>query len=692
MAKLDNVLRLVLVEDSVEDAEQSVSILRNAGLAVRPVRAEDADQLDEALSAQQLDMVLVNARAKRLRLDEVVARVGRSGKDLTIVLLAERLDPVEMLTAMKHGARAVTLRHPAELLQLTIRRELESLRARRGLRRLETALRDSERRAKMLMDSSREPIAYVHEGMHVYANKAYLEMFSIESFEDIEGTPILDMVSGKDAEIFKGVLKQISKGEKPPERLSLKARRVDGSTFDAVMELSEATVDGEPCTQMIFRQQTVSAELAEQLDTLKRQDLMSGLLNRPTFTTALEDAVAAAVNGQTDQALVYFEIDDYQKHLDTVGVGGADLLLGQIGALIRAQLGPEDQAGRVSDSGFGVIWARRSHESCVEVTHKLQKALSDEIFEAGRQSLSLNGSFGVCLLTEKIANANEVLQRAVDACRTVQKNGGNGIQVNDPAAQEKADEAELQGWMQRFKNALTRDGFELYFQPIVSLIGEPGEYYEILLRMLDDKRQLVMPGTFFPIAERLGVVAHIDRWVIAHAIGLIADRARRGIHTSLYLKIMPQTIEDGSILPWLAQRLRDARIPGERLIFEMPESMVVTNLKPARVFVTGLQQLHCRFALEQFGSGLNSFQLLKHIPADILKLDRSFMADLAKSKENQAKIRELTEQARNLGKITVAEQVEDAASMTILFSNSVHYVQGNFLALPDRDMSYDFGL
>jgi EAL domain-containing protein (putative c-di-GMP-specific phosphodiesterase class I) len=185
------------------------------------------------------------------------------------------------------------------------------------------------------------------------------------------------------------------------------------------------------------------------------------------------------------------------------------------------------------------------------------------------------------------------------------------------------------------------------------------------------------------------MMPQIDRWVIAHAIKALVEREKTGIKTTYFIKLTPQSLEDQTLLPWIAQQLKNARLRGDALVFEMPESKVVTNLKPARTFVAGLKQIHCGFALEQFGSGLNSMQLLKHIDADYLKLDRSFMAELPKHKENQEKLRELCDQAHHAGKLTVAEFVEDAASMSILFSCGVNFVQGNFLQEPEKVMAYD---
>ena len=524
----------------------------------------------------------------------------------------------------------------------------------------------------------------------MYANKAYLEMFKIEEYAEIEGATFLDMLAGKDVNVFRDVLKQISRGEKPPEKLNLKAQRTDGSTFDAVMELSEASVENEPCTQIVIRQQTGNAEFAKELDALRRQDLVTGLLNKQAFTEELQKAVAAASGGQTDQAVIYLEIDNYRKHLEVVGIDGVDTLLADMGGFLRTAAGANARVARLADHSFGIILLGRVHQACIEFATKLVKQLEDHVIDAGRTSITLTGSFGMCLMSEKMTAPQDVLNKAAESSQAAMRDGGNRLITFDPMEKEKADEAESSKWIASIKNALTKDGFNLMYQPIVSLQGESGEFYEVLLRMNGPNGE-VQPGVFFPVAEKLGLLAHIDRWVIAKIIRTVAERQASGINSTFFIKICPQTIEDGSILPWLAQQLKVARVAGDRLVFEMPESKVVTYLKQVAFFQAGLAQLRCGFALEQFGPGINSFRLLKHVNADYLKIDRSFMAELAKNKENQEKVRSIASEARNAGKITVAEFVEDAGSMSILFSCGVNFVQGNFLQEPQRVMAYDFG-
>ena len=526
--------------------------------------------------------------------------------------------------------------------------------------------------------------------MHVRANKAYLEMFGFDDFEDVEGMSILDMIAASDADDFKALLKRLSKGEKPPQRLNLKAKRGDDTTFDATMEFAEASYEGEPCQQITFRRQIADAALEQELDALRSKDLITDLANRQHMIAQIETSAAEAANGKTDQSLLLIEPDDFRRVLDAIGLGHTDVLLGDLANLLRKHIGESDVAGRIADHTFGVLLTSRTGEATRQLAETLRNAFSERIFEVGKQSINLTVSVGGVLIGEKNASAATVLSLAQGALRSAQSDGGNRIRLVDPSEQDKAAAESSRRWVALIDNALATNGFVLYYQPIVSLHGAEGEFYEILLHMKGVKGE-ILPGHFLPIAEQNGKLPAIDRWVIANAIRSIAERERAGHKTTFFIKLTPQSLEDQTLLPWIAQQLKNARQRGDSLVFEMPESKVVTSLKPARAFVKGLEQIHCGFALEQFGSGLNSFQLLKHIPAHYLKIDRNYMAELPKHKENQEKIKEICDQAHHAGKLTVAEFVEDAASMSILFSCGVNFVQGNFLQEPEKIMAHGGG-
>ena len=684
MAKQDNIIRLLLVEDSAEDAEQVVSQLRNAGVSVRPQRADSRDALSAALAGQDIDLVLAAARSRIAAPADVVGLVERAGKDCPVIGLVAAIDDATALQALRDRVRALVLRGNPEHLVAVVRREAEDLGHRRALRRLDAALKESERRCDALLDSSRDPIAFVHEGMHVRANRAYLEMFGFGDFEEIEGTPILDMIAPDAAEGFKTLLKKLSKGEKPPAQLQIHAQKSDGTAFDAVMEFAAATFEGEPCQQITFRQQRSAA--APPPDS----DLVTGLRNRQYLLRELDSAVSEAAGGRNDIALLYIEPDHWRSVIDAVGLGNADLVMADMAERLRALAGDDDVPARFADNALMLLVRRRPHEEAVRMAQTLRRAFEGHIFEAGGRSLPLPVSIGAVLVGERIANAEAILAAAARAIKQAQDAGGNRVQVHDPGAQDKADLAAERQRLAEIRDALDNDGFVLFFQPIISLHGAEGEYYEILLRMRSPQGEL-LPAEFFPVAEKNGLLPEIDRWVVAAAVKTLAERERAGHRTVFFVKITVPTLEDAALLPWIAAQLKAHRVSGDRLVFEMPESKVTTNLKPVREFQKGLAQMHVGFAVQQFGSGINSFQLLKHLDCNYLKIDRTFMAELARNRENQQRVKEICDQAHAHGKLTIAEFVEDAASMSLLFGFGVNFVQGNFLQEPEKVMSYDFG-
>ncbi len=687
MKKTDSILKLLLVNDSAEDSEQVISILRNGGIAVRPARAATEAELEAAFEQQTPDLVLVDLGVRELSFPQVRELADRGGRDIALVASGTALSASAIVAAFRDGARAAVMRESQEMLQIIVRREFEALQLRRSVRRLDAALRESERRCSALLDSSRDPIAFVHEGMHVRANRAYLEMFGHDSFEDIEGMSILDLIASDDAGDFKALLQRLSKGEKPPQRLNLKARRSDDSTFDATMEFAEASFEGEPCQQITFRRQVVDAAIEQQLDELRSKDLITDLYNRQHMVAQIEQAAASAAKGTGGQALLLIEPDNFRHVLDSIGLGNADVLLGDMAGLLRGLVGEGDVTGRMADHTFGVLVAGRDDAAVQAFADSLHRAFGERIFEVGRQSVSLTVSIGGALIGERNASVDQILGLAQTPLREAQESGGNRVRIVDPSAQDKAAAEKARHWLALIDRAIAEDDFVLYHQPIISLHGAEGDFYEILLRMRGPQGE-IPPAHFLPIAERHGKMPAIDRWVIANAIRAIAERERAGHRTTFFVKLTPQSLDDPSLLPWIAQQLKTSRQRGDSLVFEMPESKVVTSLKQARAFVKGLEQLRCGFALEQFGSGLNSFQLLKHVPAHYLKIDRNFMAELPKHKENQDRIKDICDQAHHAGKLTIAEFVEDAASMSILFNCGVNFVQGNFLQEPEKVMTH----
>ena len=677
--KKDYVIKILFIENSLEEAEQIISLLRNTGIAVRPARATNIEQVQAAVSELEPDIVMFDPAVANLGLREVVQLLDAYGRDYSLVGLVSTMDNQLVADLFVGGARGVTARSQPKQLIAVLRREFEALQTRRQVRRLESSLRESERRCDALLDSSTDAIAYVHEGMHVRANQAYLNTFGYDSFDDLLGLPVLDMIDPANAEEFKSLLRGHARQEKLPSQLALRARRADGSYVDATVEFAPATFEGEPCLQIVFRRQLVDQAMLEQL----QRDPVTGLFNRARTLECVDDAVAAAANGKKGQSLLLVEPDNWASIVAGVGLGKADELLASFAGRIRMLLGTDDVTGMLAEHTLGVVLDSRPDESIREWIAKLQHSISNEIFDVGTRSISVTVSIGGSMLGEKNANAELLLNQASQALRTAQSLGGSKVELHDPAAREKADDERDRYWLELLQQALAQDGLMLYHQQTVSLQDAEGDYSEILLRMNGPQGE-VLPGFFMPIAEKHNLNSAIDRWVLDKAIGALQSREGQGQQTTFFIKLTAASLQDESLLPWLEERLGKAALKNGRVVLEMTESKVMTLLRPAQEFVKNWKKLGGYFALEQFGSGLNSFQLLTHVDADYLKIDRSYMAELPRHPENQKKVAEICQQARELKRQTIAEWVEDATSTSLLFACGVDFVQGNFLQEPQR--------
>ena len=691
MAQQDAVLRLLLVEDQLEDAEQLISQLRNGGMAVRPQRPESEEDLVKLLETQSIDIVLASLDAKYLPIDQVVERVTATGKDIPVIASTTVLEEKSVLAALAAGTRDIALRTRPEHVQSVVRNEFAALLARRGLRHLEASLRETERRCDALIASSRDPIAYVHEGMHIRANDAYLEMFGFEGFDEIEGLSVLDLIGPAHADAFKQLLKKLSKGESPPRQMELQAQRTDGSTFDAVMEFTQATYEGESCLQIVFRQQTVDAEMVKELDTLRQRDSLTGLFNRQHFMTELEAAIVRAADGKGQQAFLLVEPDHYENLLGEIGLAAADDLIKGIAERLQGALDADTLAARLSDHGFAVLCLSHDHNGSLAQAERIREAFHGHILDLGDRSVNPSVSIGGVQVGERIASVSQVMSKSSQCLASCIGMGGNRIEIFDPAARDRAEEERIQAWVERIREALAGDQFVLHYQPIISLTGAEEENYDVYLRMKGQGGEIIPPLTYLSIAEEHGLLDDIDRWVIKHAVAVIAERMKAGKHTNLFVKVTPASLVEGGLETFIAEQLAAHAVPGDRLVLQIPESKVFTHLKAVQAFQAAVAAQGCRVALEQFGTGLNSFQMLSHFDPAILKIDRGFITEMGKNPEIQKQVRDIVNKAHAAGKQTVAEFVSDAATMSVLFGMGMDFVEGNFLASAGPAMNYDFG-
>lgn len=687
----EHTLQLFIIEESRNDAEALANVLRNAGQASRPTFAEDLEDISAALDQQLPELMLCAMGLESVSLADVATLLKQRNLSVPLIAIAESADERDVVEAMRQGATDLCSYDQPEHLQLVVKREMSQIKTGQSAQNYELKFRESEKRARMLMESSHDAIAYVHEGMHIFANSAYLEMFGFGELEEIEGTPILDMVALEDHGEFKDFLRNYSKDGEQEGNLETHGLLPDGKKFDAEMEFAPASIDGEPCTQIIIRNQAgSSAELEKKLKYLSKQDVLTGLFNRQYFIEELELAVTDALSGSSSAAVLYVVMDNFKQIKDNLGIGAADMVISDIGNLLHDQAEENDIVARFGDHSFAVLRRDCDSEAIQALGENLRHVVEEHIADVQDQSVTTTCSIGMSIVAESTPSAHEVISRADLACEVARSSGGNKVHLHNPVVDEKIGKERDQQMHALIKDALDRDQFQLLYQPIVSLQGDAGGKYEVLLRMLNDEGEYILPTQFLPIAEQTGQITEIDRWVIQNAIRTLTKHRAQGADTQFFIKVSAATLLHGELLQYIGNCMKVTRLPGDALTFEIAEKHAAQHLKHAKAFVKTLRELHCKTALEHFGAGPNSFQLLKHLPVDFLKIDGSFIHNLASDTDNQALVRSILATAKSMNRQCIAEYVQDAHSLAVLWQSGIQFIQGNFLQEPSETLDYDF--
>ncbi len=684
MAIEKKTIRLLILEDSQNEAERLVSLFRNAGRATRVHRLTSSDDLATALQ-QSWDLLIAAPSSENLDPSEAINAIRRQAKDIPLIQLTADNDPDAITEALALGAQDALPQGEDERLILVANRELANLEERRGRRVAEIALREAEKRCQLLLDSSVDAITYVHDGMHIYANRAYLKLFDYEDADELEGMPMIDLISGCDHANFKDFLKNYQSAEGSAE-LTCSGVKANGQTFQARMSFSPATYDSEPCIQVVIRAETGNAELEEKLREISSQDLVTGLFNRSHFIELMDAAAERAVNAGQPGTLSYIRVDRYSNLLAETGLAGIDLLLTDLANLLREHFSDDSQLARFGDDVFTVLQPGKTPEQAQGELAALLKKVEGHMFDVSGRTVQTSLSIGVAGLNEKTPKAQEVIDRAHRCADEL--GDGNAIKLYNPA-QELAAAANRGNIVAMVQQALENNSFRLLFQPIISLRGDSNEHYEVLLRLLNPQGVEVPPGEFLEAARDAGLAEKIDRWVILNSIKLLADHRSKGHNTCLFVHLSQASVQDQTLLPWLSVALKAARLPSDALAFQLSEPDATTYLKQAKALTQGLAELHCKVALSQFGCALNPFNTLKHLSVDFVKVDGSFSQDLSNADAQEA-LKTLLSSLHAQAKLTIVPFVESASVLATLWQAGVNYIQGYYLQGPSQSMDYDF--
>ena len=431
----------------------------------------------------------------------------------------------------------------------------------------------------------------------------------------------------------------------------------------------------------VFHDVTRERRLTRALSYQASHDALTGLINRREFDTRLQRAVLSAQARTATHALLYVDLDQFKVVNDTCGHQAGDRLLRDVTGLLQTRVRSADTLARLGGDEFGILLENCTLDQATRIAESVRQSLHEYRFVWGTSTLTVGASVGVVEIksdTEKVAS---VMSAADIACYAAKEGGRNRIHVYE-AGGISHRHREMH-WVARVTRAAEENRLELFFQPIVAIGSEAApSFHELTVRLRGDDGELVPPSEFIPAAERYNVMSVIDRWVVLQAVQLLRERQRRGAPLpTLAVNLSGTSLNEHSFLDFALQNVGDAQIAAA-LCFEITETAAVTNLTDAIHFMRALQARGCRFALDDFGSGISSFLYLKTLPVDFLKIDGQFIRQIAEDRVDRSMVEAICKVGKALGIATVAESVETAAVLAELERLGVDFVQGYYLARP----------
>jgi diguanylate cyclase (GGDEF)-like protein/PAS domain S-box-containing protein len=499
--------------------------------------------------------------------------------------------------------------------------------------------------------------------------------------------PLREAIHPDDRRLSRKSLTSLAVGEE--ERLSVECRLLHRDGHVLWTLVTAAAVRDEHGTPRHAVLQIVDIterkRVEGQLQHLADHDALTGLLNRRRFAAELDRVLAEAERYRRPGALLVLDLDGFKYVNDTLGHRAGDELIARLAATLRDELRESDVIARLGGDEFGVILPESDVTQAAAVADKLLRAVErDGVVADALRHARVTASVGLATFdgTDGLG-AEELLVEADIAMYDAKEAGRNRTTYHDRDAAGAGRHVSRLSWLERIRTALAEDRFELYAQPIVALDrGDEAPAFELLLRMRSDGGELVPPASFLPVAERFDLVQDIDRWVVERAVALLRREHDAGNTITLSVNLSDRTLSDAAFAGWLEKLLTREPVPPGRLIVEITETAAIVNLERAGALADALRRLGCLLALDDFGAGFASFNYLKHLRFDVLKIDGEFVRGLNDNPTDRLVVEAVVAIARGLGTPSLAEFVTDSATLDAIRALGVDYAQGFHLGRP----------
>lgn len=670
---------VVILAPKQDQIEFINATLRKAGHAVHCHWVTELNDLYDTLSQVNCHLLMAVTGKDAALTTQALAAFKQIAPHIPALLVQDEVNEKTIADAMQQGARdVVTLQNTARL-QTVVSRELKHFRLEHRLTQTLNIAHEYREQLKQLKSGLADAIAHVQEGILVEPNPAWVSLLGHADADAMAGMPAMDFFHTDSHAALKGALVACLHGKWPGDLLKVNAITANGQSLALELQLKPVELEAEPAIQLSVAARSADRrDLTEQVSDKLTRDASTGLLQRRFFIEELRKQLAQPLKGGVRE-LACVQPDKFAALVDELGATRVEDFVAQFSAMIKEQLQPNDLAGRFGDCQCVVLLERGTQNDVEAWAQAINRRISGHSFVVGDKSIRCTCTVGISVIPAFDLNLDIILRDAQSGAQHAQDAGGNRTEVVDHIDEDTRSHASDKLWVRMIKTALMENRFRLMQQPIVTMNGEDHGMHDVLIRMLDEVGQEIVPAEFMAAAERNDLMKNIDRWVIGASVSYCASRNVK----QLFVRISKDSLLDRSLPVWLSNQLKATRVDPSRIVIQLSEQIASNHFDHVAELAKALHQAGFRFTLEHAGVSRDPQQLINTLPLDYLKIDGSLMQGLAMDMTAQERLSNLVTAAKAKNIKTIAERVEDANTMATLWQLGVDYLQGYFVNEPE---------
>ncbi len=676
--------RILVINNSPEAATEINSLMKNSGINVRVLFASTQHDIDSIGIDKTPDIVIVQQADESDISLSMIQEYCQGLAHVSSFIRCSTDEPDVIKRALEAGITGFLDINRDEQTSRVLKRELANRGASSELKQHQQVLSDIEDRYKLLLESSRDPVAYIHEGFHIYANPAYLDCFAIDSFEELEGTSILELISlDKNEGDFRKLLKRVNNGNLPEHEVQATCNH---NEMAIDLEFLTARYKGEPCIQLWVHERKVDNEMLEELEHLRSHDSLTGLLNRVDFLGKLEQATTSKNFDNNVSGLMLAEADQIAGLSEDLGALGTDALLKEMAGIIRNTSGEEAICCRYRDSTFAILLQAPGKPEFEKLAEKLLKNCRTHVFNLGKHTITATCSIGLTYIGQMQFDSDQLIQHCTTALQSAQAEGGDRFSRYRPQLTTVNGADDEDQWGERIRYAInhSRENMLIIQQAIVD-VAEPEQdlFIEAFTYILEGKEEIA-PEIYMPEAEKHQLGIEIDRAILPEILGMIAHPESATEVSTYFYNLSQGSVNDSSFPVWLRQQLEATGADSSRLVLQLSGKAISKNLRPAQSLLTTLATLECKFSIAEFNHETRLLAALQHLPVSFLKLEPELTQKLSSDPKVSTQIEQIVQQAKAHKIQVIASEVQSARELSTIWSTGVELVQGDYLKHKSR--------